>query len=62
MSAADLRTLADLLDRDEIFDVVAGAITESRDKAPRHPEDRDSADVLNDVIGVLRATAPVAAH
>lgn len=57
---ADLRQLADLLDKDEVYDVVAGAITDSRNKAPRHPQDRDSADVLDDVIAALRAAAPAA--
>jgi hypothetical protein len=48
--------LADLFDRDDLFDLVAGAIADSRDKALRHPEDRDSAAVLNDVIAALRST------
>lgn len=50
-----LHTLADLLDRDAIYDFVAGVITDSRDKAPRHPEDRDTGQVLDDLIKALRA-------
>lgn len=53
----DLRQLADLLDDDDVFDVVAGAIADSRDKAARLPDDRDSAAVLEDVIAALRTTA-----
>lgn len=48
--------LADLLDEDATFELVAGAIADSRDNAPRHPDDRDSADVLEDVIAALRAS------
>jgi hypothetical protein len=51
---AEHRRLADLLDEDDTFDLVAGAIAESRDKEPRHPDDRDSGDVLQDVIEALR--------
>jgi hypothetical protein len=58
VTADQLRQIADLLDGDDgIFDVAAGAIADSRDKAARHPEDRDSADVLTDVITALRAAA-----
>lgn len=51
---ARLRALADLLDDDEVFDVVAGLVADARDRAPRHPEDRDSAELLTEVIGRLR--------
>lgn len=57
------RALADLLDRDDVFDVMAGAIADSRDRAARlrdedgEPADRDSMLVLEDVIATLRATA-----
>lgn len=57
---AALRTLADLLDDDAVFDVVAGAIAEARDRAARVPGDRDSAEVLAHVIDVLRAAASAA--
>lgn len=54
--------IADLLDSDdELFELFANAITDARDKAPRlrdeesgDPVDRDSADVLTDVIEALR--------
>lgn len=49
--------LADLLDEDATFELVAGAIADSRDKATRTPDDRDSADVLEDVIAALRASS-----
>ena len=56
-----LLALADLLDGDdELWQTVADAITEARQKAPRHPEDRDSGEVLDDVITALRAQASVA--
>lgn len=46
---------ADLLDGDDdVWQFAADAITDSRDKAPRSPDDRDSGDVLNDVIAALR--------
>jgi hypothetical protein len=54
---ASLRTLADLLDEDDIYDLAAGAIAEARDRAARHPQDRDSAEVLDHLIDVLRAAA-----
>jgi hypothetical protein len=54
---ASLRTVADLLDEDDIYDIAADAITEARDSAPRAPGDRDSGEVLNHLIEVLRARA-----
>jgi hypothetical protein len=48
--------LADLLDEDDTYELVAGAIADSRDMNPRHPDDRDSGDVLDDVIAALRAS------
>lgn len=48
--------LADLLDEEETFEFIAGAIADSRAKSPRHPDDRDSGDVLEDVIAALRAS------
>lgn len=59
----DRLALADLLNRDAVFDVIAGAIADARDCAPRlrddegQPADRDSGDVLEDVIAALRAAA-----
>jgi hypothetical protein len=59
----ELRQIADLLDKDANFEVVADAITEAREKAPRlrehdgRPIDRDSGDVLDDVITALRSAA-----
>jgi hypothetical protein len=50
-----LRNLADLLDEDDVFDLVVGAIADARDRRPRAKGDADSADVLNHVIDVLRA-------
>ena len=58
---AGLRQLADLLDDDAIYDVVAGAIAEARDRGPRTPGDVDSAEVLDHVIAVVRDTAHDAA-
>lgn len=49
------RDLADALDEEATYELVAGAIADSRDQAPRHPDDRDSADVLDDVIAALRS-------
>jgi len=54
---ADLHRLADLLDRDDVYDLVAGAIADARDKGARHPLDADSAAVLDHVIDVVRAAA-----
>lgn len=49
---------ADLLDGDDaVWQVAADAITDSRDRAPRVPDDRDSGDVLNDLIAALRAAS-----
>lgn len=54
---------ANLLDDDDVFDVAAAAIAAARDKAPRlrekdgQPIDRDSGEVLEDVIAALRAAA-----
>lgn len=42
---------------DDAFQLVADAIADSRDKGFRHVRDRDSADVLNDVIAALRKFA-----
>ena len=48
--------VADLLDSDDdVWQFAADAIAESRDRAPRAPGDRDSGDVLNDLIAALRA-------
>jgi len=57
---ASLLAIADLLDEDDVFDIAAGAIAEARDGAVRHPNDRDSAEVLAHVIDVLRAAAHAA--
>jgi len=54
---ASLRTLADLLEDEDIFDIAAGAIADARDRAPRANGDRDSGEVLEHVIDVLRAEA-----
>jgi hypothetical protein len=57
------RQAADLLDMDEVFDVAAGAIAEAREKAPRlrerngQPIDRDSGEVLDELIAALRRHA-----
>ena len=55
ISPESLRSLADTLDDDDVFDFVAGAIADARDKADRSPGDRDSADVLTDVIAAIRS-------
>lgn len=53
-------TLADLLDRDEVFDFLVAAISDARDKDVRPRDengestDRDSGDVIDDVINTLR--------
>lgn len=52
--AADLHRLADLLDRDDVYEFVADAIATARDKAPRDENDRDTAEVLDDLIAALR--------
>lgn len=57
----DLQRLAELLDKESNFEFVADAITASRDRAPRDPGDRDSGQVLEDVIAQLRAAAEPAA-
>lgn len=52
----DARAVADLLDGDDdLWEIAADAVLASRKKAPRHPDDRDSGDVLNDMIAALRA-------
>lgn len=56
-TSGQLRELADLLDEDDIYDLVAGAIADARDKGARHPMDADSAAVLDHVIDVVRAAA-----
>lgn len=63
-TADELTNLAGLLDRDDVFDFVADAITESRNRAPRvidpatdEPLDRDSGDLLTDLIEALRGTS-----
>ena len=49
------RQIAELLGSDdEIWLFAAGAIADSRDQAPRTADDRDSGDVLNDLITALR--------
>lgn len=53
--AEDLHRLADVLDRDDVYNFVADAIATARDKAPRAHNDRDTGDVLNDLIAALRA-------
>jgi hypothetical protein len=53
--ADDLHRLADLLDRDDIYDFVVDVMADARDKAPRDDNDRDSAEVLDEVIAALRA-------
>jgi hypothetical protein len=53
--ADDLHRLADLLDQDDVYDFVADAIAEARDKAPRVSDDRDTGEVLDDLIAALRA-------
>lgn len=52
-----LHALADLLDDEDTYAVVVGAIADARDKAPRHPEDRDSAVVIDEVIAALRTAS-----
>jgi len=52
-----LRLAAALLDVEEIKDIAADAIADSREQAPRDPADRDSAEVLDDLIEALRAAA-----
>lgn len=54
--AEDLHRLADLLDRDDVYEFVADTIATARDKAPRDDNDRDTAEVLDDLIAALRAT------
>jgi hypothetical protein len=50
-------TIADLLDSDdELWQVAADAIAASRDRAPRAADDRDSGDIVSDLIDALRAT------
>lgn len=48
-----LRLAAALLAIEEVKDIAAEAIAASRDQAPRIGGDRDSADVLNDLIEAL---------
>lgn len=58
MNLADaMRLAAALLDVAEIKDIAADAIADSRDQAPRLDGDRDSAEVLEDLIEALRAAA-----
>ena len=56
-TADDLANLADLLDTDDVFDLVAGAISDARDRKARHPKDADSGQVLEHVIEIVRAAA-----
>lgn len=53
-TSEELSHIADLLERDQVWELVADAITASRDRAPRTADDRDSGDVLDDVITALR--------
>lgn len=47
---------ADLLDSDDdVWQVAADAIAASRDRASRSPDDRDSGEVLDDLIAALRS-------
>lgn len=48
-----LRLAATLLAIEDIKDIAAEAIADSRDQAPRIGGDRDSADVLDDLIQAL---------
>jgi hypothetical protein len=52
--ADDLHRLADLLDSDDVYEFVADAIATARDAAPRDDNDRDTAEVLDDLIAALR--------
>lgn len=54
MRREDARTLATLLDQEEIFIYVADEIMLARDKAKRCVGDRDSAEVLQDVVDALK--------
>ena len=51
-----LHEVAALLDDEPVWTAVVDALIDSRDRAPRHPNDRDSADLLDDVIAALRNT------
>lgn len=55
-----LRLFIQLFDDDAMFDLVAEAIADSRDQAPRRPDDRDSGQVLDDVIAAVRRKADAA--
>lgn len=50
--------IADLIDDDDdLWQLVADAISDSRDRAARVSDDRDSGDVVNDLIAALRAAS-----
>jgi hypothetical protein len=51
-----LHEVANLLDDEPVWTFVVDALIESRDRAARHPDDRDSGDLLDDVIAALRNT------
>jgi hypothetical protein len=54
--AEKAQQIADLLDDDDdLWQLVADAIASSRDRAARVPDDRDSGDVVDDLIAALRA-------
>jgi hypothetical protein len=63
MTPAEARQLADLLDRDDVWERVADALDAARDKGPRARDDdgevcdRNSSDVLDDVITTLRGVS-----
>lgn len=57
---AKARKIADWLDaEDDLWEFVADAISDARNKglAPRDPLERDSGQVLEDVIAALRAAS-----
>lgn len=53
---SQLHDVADLLDDEPVWTAVVDALIDSRNGAPRIPGDRDSADLLDDVIAALRNT------
>jgi len=54
-SVDDFRFTASFLE--ENLELVAVAVAESRNKEPRYPNDRDSREVMRDLIAALRVTA-----
>ena len=57
VTAAEIQQLADLLNNDGIYDLVAGTLADLRDAHPRHPDSIDSGALVDGLIRTLRHVA-----